>query len=77
MSSGAGGHESGAGAGPLSTEWRKASRCANSGCVEAQLVGDEINLRNSKQPGGATVTCSREEWRTFVAAVKDGEFDPD
>jgi hypothetical protein len=55
--------------------WRRASHCASSGCVEFALIGDEIALRDSKQAGGPMLTYNRDEWRTFVAGVKAGEFD--
>ena len=61
----------------LSEAWSRASRCASSGCVEARVIGDEVAVRNSKDPDGPTVSYDRQEWATFVAAVKAGEFDLD
>jgi len=62
-------------AGGLSATWRRASHCVSSGCVEARLVGDDIQVRSSKDPDGGSVRYDRDEWRTFVTAVKAGEFD--
>jgi hypothetical protein len=55
--------------------WRRASRCGNSSCVEVAMRGDEIALRDSKLPDSPVLTYTRDEWRAFVAGVKDGEFD--
>lgn len=39
------------------------------------MRGDEIALRDSKLPDSPVLTYTRDEWRAFVAGVKDGEFD--
>src|SRR4051812_49278350 len=62
---------------PLTAKWRRASRCASNGCVEARMAGDEVTVRNSKRPDGASVSYHRDEWSTCVTAVKAGEFDLD
>jgi hypothetical protein len=36
-------------------------------------VGDEVRVRNSTAPD-RIVTFSKEEWRVFLAGVRDGEF---
>ena len=65
------------GAGWPSAAWSRASRCVSNGCVDVRAIGDEITVRSSKDPDGATVSYDRHEWTTFVAAVKAGEFDLD
>jgi Domain of unknown function (DUF397) len=55
--------------------WRRASRCASSGCVEFAQIGNDIALRDSKTVDSPVLTYNRDEWRTFVAGVKAGEFD--
>lgn len=62
-------------AGGNEPRWRRSSRCGNSACVEVASLGDEVAVRDSKNHGGPVLTYSREEWRDFVAGVKDGEFD--
>lgn len=71
--------------------WRKSSRSGNGqDCVEVAVVdrgsevtehkadADELYLvRDSKNPGGAVVAFTRNEWDAFIGGVKDGEFDPE
>ncbi len=59
----------------LSATWQKASQCVADNCVEVRLIDDDIQVRSSKQPDGASLSYDRDEWRTFVSAVKAGEFD--
>lgn len=59
----------------LNKTWRKGRRSAESAnCVEARLVGDLIEVRNSNDPTGPSVLFSREEWRAFTGSVVDGDF---
>lgn len=56
--------------------WRKASRCDSAGCVEvADLIDGSRAVRDSKNPAQPALVFTAQEWRTFVAAVKAGEFD--
>jgi hypothetical protein len=55
--------------------WHKAHRCANSSCLEVSFRGENILLRDSKNPEGAVVTCTRPDWLAFVDGVKAGDFD--
>lgn len=57
--------------------WRKSRYSGAIGnCVElAALEGDEIAMRNSRDPEGTALIYTREEIEAFVAGVKDGEFD--
>lgn len=58
--------------------WRKSSRSGNNGgnCVEvaANLPG-LVAIRDSKDPQGSTLGLAPEAWRSFIAGVRDGEFD--
>lgn len=54
--------------------WRRASRCANGECVEVGSRDNLILLRDSKEPAGAVLAYSQEDWIAFVTAVKAGEF---
>lgn len=51
------------------------SGAANPACVEVGFVTAEVLLRDSKNRGGPVLHFTPEEWRAFVAGVKDGEFD--
>lgn len=55
--------------------WRKSSYTGSNGgnCVEvAELPDDRLAVRDSKDPDGPKLTFTRDEWRTFTAAVKAG-----
>ncbi len=56
----------------LASPWRKSSYC-NSGanCVEvATTRGGKVAVRDSKNPDGATLTFSPDDWKAFVTWVK-------
>jgi Domain of unknown function (DUF397) len=56
--------------------WRKSTRSnAQANCVEVAETPDAVSVRDSKDPGGPVLIFTREQWRAFVEAVKDGEFD--
>jgi hypothetical protein len=57
--------------------WRKSSYSGASGggCVEvASFPSAVVGVRDSKDPDGAVLAFARQEWRTFVADVKAGQF---
>ena len=54
--------------------WRKSSRCGTSTCVEVAKIDDQYMVRDSKNPGAATLTFTKEEWDAFVEGVSAGEF---
>jgi predicted secreted Zn-dependent protease len=61
----------------VSVEWIRSSKCDNSSgnCVEAAfLPGGVVALRDSKHPHPVQ-TYDRDEWDTFIAGVKAGDFD--
>lgn len=55
--------------------WRTARRCETGGCVQVGTLGESVLVRGSADPEGIYITLSRDEWRVFVAGVKDGDFD--
>jgi hypothetical protein len=57
--------------------WRKSSRSGpwTDNCVEVAFVGEAILVRDSKDPEGAVLVFTPNEWDAFVNGAKDGEFD--
>jgi Domain of unknown function (DUF397) len=59
------------------SHWVKSSLSfSNGNCVEiASLPGDEIGVRNSRDPQGPVLRFTSDEWHAFVGGVQNGEFD--
>ena len=56
--------------------WRKAQQSVNDGqCVELARAGDMVAVRDSKNPAGPVLMYTPAEWRAFLDAAKNGEFD--
>ena len=57
--------------------WVKSSLSyANGNCVEVtSLPGGKIGVRNSKDSAGPVLRFTPDEWRAFLAGVRNGEFD--
>ncbi len=55
--------------------WRAARRCDGGECVEIGTLGEFVLVRSTGDADGIYVTLGREEWREFVAGIKDGDFD--
>jgi len=60
---------------PQSLAWRKASFCQNGECIEVTVHDSTVHMRNSTQPGSASMAATVEEFRSFLRAAKAGEFD--
>lgn len=58
------------------SEWMRA-KCDSGACVEVKksTVFSEMRMIRSSQRAGNIITVTEDEWQTFVAAVKAGEFD--
>jgi hypothetical protein len=55
--------------------WRKSTASGHNGnCVEIAAVGDSILIRNSRNPLGSFLSFTRQEWRSFLKAVNNGDF---
>lgn len=54
--------------------WRRSSYCASSECVEVATHAGRILIRDTKSDASPLV-YTREEWESFVAGIKAGEFD--
>jgi hypothetical protein len=55
--------------------WRKSSHSGQTNCLEVRLRSGDVQVRDSKDPGGTVLSYTRDEWLAFVAGAKDGEFD--
>ena len=56
--------------------WRKSSFSSANGCVEAApLRNGLIAVRDSKNPQGGHLVYNALEWQSFLAGVRNGEFD--
>jgi hypothetical protein len=58
--------------------WRRSSRCGSHGsCVEvSDFAGGAVAVRDGKTPERSPILVfSDEEWSSFIAGVKAGEFD--
>lgn len=62
---------------PLKTfTWFTPRRSSNGNtCVETKFTDDAVYVRNNTRPDGGTATFTHEEWRVFVAGVRDGDYD--
>jgi predicted secreted Zn-dependent protease len=52
--------------------WHRSSQCQSGACVEAAADGTLVEVRNSTEASGASVTFSHDAWRSFIAKLKDG-----
>ncbi|MGY5124149.1 DUF397 domain-containing protein [Streptomyces nigrescens] len=59
-----------------SPRWFKSSYSDNGGdCIEvAANIPGAVPVRDSKDPNGPALTFTANDWSSFVAAVKGGEF---
>lgn len=59
-----------------SIDFKKSSLCETPAtCVEVAFKDDMVAVRDSKNPGHPPLCFSKEEWKMFVAGVKNKEFD--
>jgi Domain of unknown function (DUF397) len=55
--------------------WRKSTRSNNGGaCVEVATLQGIVAVRDSKDPEGAALVFSPQEWQAFTTGVAGGEF---
>jgi hypothetical protein len=57
--------------------WRRAAICADGNCVEIGTSGvsDIVWIRDSKNVDAGTISCTADQFRAFVSAIKAGTFD--
>jgi hypothetical protein len=57
-------------------QWRTSSACGNNNCVQvAAADAGTVAVRDSKNPDGAILSYTADEWRDFIIGAKRGEFD--
>ena len=60
----------------MTNAWRKSSFSGLAECVEVRAKpAGGVDLRDSKDPDGTVLTCTRSEWRRFVDDIKAGGLD--
>ena len=52
--------------------WRKSGRCDSASCVEVAVTRGRVGVRDGKDPNGAVLWFTPEEWTAFMAGVRDG-----
>ena len=61
---------------PFASEGFKLSSHTHKCCCVAVRIGKRsVDVRDTKNPDGPTLSFNRREWKALVAGVKDGEFD--
>jgi len=60
---------------PLLWWWWFTAGCEGGSCVEVASASEGVALRDSKDQGGPVLWFTRDEWTTFLAGAKAGEFD--
>jgi hypothetical protein len=70
-------HENGSERPKTGLNWIKSSLSfSNGNCVEiASLADGGVGVRNSRNPEGAVLTFTPDEWHAFIGGVHNGEFD--
>jgi predicted secreted Zn-dependent protease len=56
-------------------DWRIARQCESGACVGVARLGEFVLIGNSSDPEAPVSRFTRQEWRSFIAGVKLGEFD--
>jgi len=55
----------------LGSKWRKSSRSgANGACVEARLFDEGVEVRDSKDVTGPTLSASANDWTDVLAITR-------
>lgn len=59
--------------GCVEARWQKASASAHNGnCAEVRMANGGVQVRDSKDPDGGTLTFTRAEWEAFTAGIRAG-----
>lgn len=56
--------------------WKKSSFSqGNSNCVQIARIDSSIIVGDTKDQQGVVLSFTQQEWKAFVAGVKNGEFE--
>lgn len=55
--------------------WMTAAACNAGSCVQVACAGGMVGVRDSKRPDGPVLVYTPDEWLTFLAGAKKGDFD--
>lgn len=56
-------------------EWTTSTVCSAGGCVAVRIVGEWIEVADTKRLAGPRLSFTVREWIDFVAGVRAGQFD--
>jgi len=56
-------------------DWHISRACESGACVRIARRGDSVLIGNTNDPDGPVSECTVDEWRSFLAGVKMGDFD--
>lgn len=57
-------------------EWFVPRRSSNGNtCVETMFTAEAVLVRNNLRPEAGTAVFTHDEWRAFVAGVRDGDYE--
>jgi hypothetical protein len=59
----------------VGVQWRRASKCSESNCVEIANFAGGFAIRDSTEPDKAILWFPAPQWQEFVRAIRAGEFD--
>jgi len=59
---------------PSPLHWQGPRQCSAGTCVQVATTEDHVYVRDGKHPEGTPLRFTHEEWRAFVASVRDGQF---
>ncbi|WP_239163391.1 DUF397 domain-containing protein [Paractinoplanes rishiriensis] len=60
----------------IASGWHKSRRSSGGNCVEVRRDGDRVLMRDSKDRSGPVLAFDVEEFRNFIADLKDGTSIP-
>ena len=56
-------------------DWQVSRTCDNGQCIKVARAGKFVMIGNTSKPEGPVSEFTVEEWRHFLAGVKQGDFD--
>lgn len=59
---------------PVNVDWQTSTFCGSTTCVQVAVIDGSIAVRDSKDPGGAVLKYTPEEWHAFLDGVTNGDF---